>query len=289
MLHGFEGNDKDIDVFLNDDERITTDMVILAVGVTPETELAKAAGLELGIKDAVVVNEKMETSVPDVYAVGDAVQKINMVTGKETLISLAGPANKQARVAADNICGIESSYKGSAASSIIKIFDMTVASTGLTEKDVKAAGYECESVVLSPASHAGYYPGAKVMTMKVTFEKNTQKLLGAQIVGHEGTDKRIDVLATAICLGATADKLKDLDLAYAPPFSSAKDPVNMAGFMIDNIVSGRVKQFTWDTVEKLPRDGSVTLIDARTPGEYKRGHAEGFVNIPVDEYKRKTG
>ena len=128
-----------------------------------------------------------------------------------------------------------------------------------TEKDAKAAGYDCESVVLSPASHAGYYPGAKVMTMKVTFEKNTQKLLGAQIVGHEGTDKRIDVLATAICLGATADKLKDLDLAYAPPFSSAKDPVNMAGFMIDNIVSGRVKQFTWDTVEKLPRDGSVTL------------------------------
>ena len=247
---GFEGDDKDIRILLNDDETLPADMVILSVGVTTETELAKDAGLKLGIKDAVVVNDKMETSVPDVYAVGDAVQKINMVTGKETLISLAGPANKQARVAADNICGIESSYKGSAASSVIKIFDMTVASTGLTEKDAKAAGYDCESVVLSPASHAGYYPGAKVMTMKVTFEKNTQKLLGAQIVGHEGTDKRIDVLATAICLGATADKLKDLDLAYAPPFSSAKDPVNMAGFMIDNIVSGRVKQFTWDTVEK---------------------------------------
>lgn len=286
-VNGFESNDKDIDVLLNDDERITTDMVILAVGVTPETELAKAAGLELGIKDAVVVNEKMETSVPDVYAVGDAVQKINMVTGKETLISLAGPANKQARVAADNICGIESSYKGSAASSVIKLFDMTVASTGLTEKDAKAAGYDCESVVLSPASHAGYYPGAKIMTMKVMFEKSTQKLLGAQIVGREGTDKRIDVLATAICLGATTDKLKDLDLAYAPPYSSAKDPVNMAGFMIDNIVAGRVKQFTWDTVEKLPRDGSVTLIDARTPGEYSRGHAEGFVNIPVDNIRER--
>ena len=286
-VNGFKSNDKDIDVFLNDDERITTDMVILAVGVTPETELAKAAGLELGIKDAVVVNEKMETSVPDVYAVGDAVQKINMVTGKETLIILAGPANKQARVAADNICGIESSYKGSAASSVIKLFDMTVASTGLTEKDAEAAGYDCESVVLSPASHAGYYPGAKIMTMKVTFEKNTQKLLGAQIVGREGTDKRIDVLATAICLGATTDKLKDLDLAYAPPYSSAKDPVNMAGFMIDNIVAGRVKQFTWDTVEKLPRDGSVTLIDARTPGEYSRGHAEGFVNIPVDNIRER--
>ena len=284
---GFEGDDKDIRILLNDDETLPADMVILSVGVTPETELAKDAGLELGIKDAVVVNDKMETSVPDVYAVGDAVQKINMVTGKETLISLAGPANKQARVAADNICGIESSYKGSVASSVIKIFDMTVASTGLTEKDAKAAGYDCESVVLSPASHAGYYPGAKVMTMKVTFEKNTQKLLGAQIVGHEGTDKRIDVLATAICLGATADKLKDLDLAYAPPFSSAKDPVNMAGFMIDNIVSGRVKQFTLDTVEKLPRDGSVTLIDVRTPGEYKRSHAEGFLNVPVDEIRER--
>ena len=284
---GFEGDDKDIRILLNDDETLPADMVILSVGVTPETELAKDAGLKLGIKDAVVVNDKMETSVPDVYAVGDAVQKINMVTGKETLISLAGPANKQARVAADNICGIESTYKGSVASSVIKIFDLTVASTGLTEKDAKAAGYDCESVVLSPASHAGYYPGAKVMTMKVTFEKNTQKLLGAQIVGHEGTDKRIDVLATAICLGATADKLKDLDLAYAPPFSSAKDPVNMAGFMIDNIVSGRVKQFTWDTVEKLPRDGSVTLIDARTPGEYKRGHAEGFLNVPVDEIRER--
>ena len=223
--------------------------------------------------------------MPDIYAVGDAVQVKHTVTGNNAVISLAGPANKQGRIVADNICGLDSHYKGSMGSSVIKLFDMTAASTGLTEKAAKDAGIDYERVVLSPASHAGYYPGAKVMTMKVVYEKSTLKILGAQIVGYDGVDKRLDVIATAISAGMKATELKDLDLAYAPPYSSAKDPVNMAGFMIENIESGIVKQFHYDELDKLPRDGSVTLLDTRTQGEYARGHVDGFINIPVDDLR----
>lgn len=286
---GFREEDGKIITMIKDAEEIPADMVLLAIGVTPDSDLAKKAGLELGIKGSIVVNDRMETSDPDIYAVGDAVQVKHFVSGNDAVIALAGPANKQGRIAADNICGGDSHYQGSMGSSIIKIFSQTVAGTGLTEKAAAAAGIDYESVVLSPASHAGYYPGAKVMTMKVVYEKGTMRLLGAQIVGTEGVDKRIDVLATAIHAGVRADKLKDLDLAYAPPFSSAKDPVNMAGFMIENIETGKVKQFHWDEVADLPRDGSVTLLDARTVGEYGRGHAEGFINIPVDELRERIG
>lgn len=272
-------------VLLKDDEPISTDMVLMAIGVSPETGLAQKAGLELGIKGAIVVNDKMETSVPDIYAVGDAVQVKHTVTGKDTVISLAGPANKQGRIAADNICGLDRHYKGSMGSSVIKLFDMTAASTGLTEKAAKDAGIDYERVVLSPASHAGYYPGAKIMTMKVVYEKRTLKILGAQIIGYDGVDKRLDVIATAISAGVKADELMDLDLAYAPPYSSAKDPVNMAGFMIDNMTSGKVKQFHWDELDRLPRDGSVILLDTRTKGEYGRGHVDGFINIPLDDLR----
>ena len=249
---------------LEDNSEIAADMVLLAIGVAPENSLAKQAGLKLGVKGSIVVNDRMETSVQDIYAVGDAIQVKHFVTEEDTVIALAGPANKQGRIAADNICGGDSHYQGSMGSSIIKIFDMTVAGTGLTEKVAKSMGIDCESVVLSPASHAGYYPGAKVMTMKVVFEKDTWKLLGAQIVGTEGVDKRLDVLATALHAGMKANMLKDLDLAYAPPFSSAKDPVNMAGFMIENIRNGFVKQYHWDEIAGLPRDGSVTLLDTRS-------------------------
>ena len=276
---------EDLQVLLKDDEPIPTDMVLMAIGVSPETTLAKKAGLELGIKGAIVVNDKMETSVPDIYAVGDAVQVKHTVTGNYAVISLAGPANKQGRIVADNICGLDSHYKGSMGSSVIKLFDMTVASTGLTEKAAKDAGIEYERIVLSPASHAGYYPGAKVMTMKVVYEKSTLKILGAQIVGYDGVDKRLDVIATAISAGMKATELKDLDLAYAPPYSSAKDPVNMAGFMIENIESGIVKQFHFDELDKLPKDGSVTLLDTRTQSEYARGHVDGFINIPVNDLR----
>lgn len=284
-VEGFEEKDGGVDVLLKDEAPLHADMVVLAIGVTPDTALAKEAGLELGIKGSIVVNDRMETSVPDIYAAGDAVQVKHYVTGQDALISLAGPANKQGRIIADNICGGDSHYQGSQGSSVIKVFDMTAATTGINETNAKKAGLDTDKVILSPMSHAGYYPGGKVMTLKVVFEKETYRLLGAQIVGYEGVDKRIDVLATAIHAGLKATELKDLDLAYAPPYSSAKDPVNMAGFMIDNISKGTLKQWHLEDADSLPRDGSVTLLDVRTPGEYSRGHIEGFKNIPVDELR----
>ncbi len=284
-VEGFAERDGGVDVLLKDAVPLHADMVVLAIGVTPDTVLAKEAGLELGLKGSIVVNDRMETSVPDIYAVGDAVQVKHSVTGQDAVISLAGPANKQGRIAADNICGGDSRYPGSQGSSVIKVFDLTAASTGVSETNAKKAGLDVDTVILSPMSHAGYYPGGKLMTMKVVFEKGTYRLLGAQIVGYEGVDKRIDVLATAIRAGLTAIQLKDLDLAYAPPYSSAKDPVNMAGFMVENLAGGVVKQFHLEDVNALPHDGSVTLLDTRTPQEYEGGHIEGFRNIPVDELR----
>ncbi|MBQ1270051.1 MAG: FAD-dependent oxidoreductase [Clostridia bacterium] len=288
-IEGFEQEGECIKTLLKDEEPVCADMVLMAIGVTPDTALARAAGLELGIKGSIVVNDKMETSLPNIYAVGDAVQVKHFVTGNDALISLAGPANKQGRIAADNICGRNSRFGGSQGSSVIKLFDMTAASTGLNEKAAKEAGIDYDKIILSPASHAGYYPGGKVMTMKVIYERETLRLLGAQIVGYDGVDKRIDVLATAIHCGMKGDELAELDLAYAPPYSSAKDPVNMAGFMIENIAGGLVKQFHWHDVPDLPRDGSVTLLDTRKPVEYEKGYAEGFINIPVDELRERIG
>lgn len=288
-VEGFEEKDEGVDVLLKDEKPIHADMVVMAIGVTPDTQLAKAAGLELGIKGSILVNERMETSVPDIYAVGDAVQVKNYVTGQDALISLAGPANKQGRIAADNICGGDSRYFGSDGTSVIKVFDMTAATTGISETAAKEAGISADKVILSPMSHAGYYPGGKVMTMKVIFEKETCRLLGAQMVGYDGVDKRIDVLAVSIHAGLKATQLKDLDLAYAPPYSSAKDPVNMAGFMIENISKGIVKQFYLEDVPKLLGDASVTLLDVRTAEEYSRGHIDGFINIPVDHLRERLG
>ena len=270
---------------IKDSEPISSDMVLLGVGVEPDTVLAEKAGLALGIRGAVAVNEYMETSVPDIYAVGDAVEVSHFVTGKKSLISLAGPANKQGRIAADNICGGNSMFKGTQGSSVIKIFEMTGAVTGINEKTAEAAGIVYDKVVLSPVSHAAYYPGGQTMYMKVLYEKETLRLLGAQIAGYEGVDKRIDVLAAAIRAGMTADKLAELELAYAPPYSSAKDPVNMAGFMIENLETEKVAQFHWNEVEKLKCDGSMTLIDVRTAEEFDSGHIKGFFNIPVDELR----
>lgn len=287
-VEGFEERNGRIDVLLEDNAPLHADMVILAIGVAPEAALAKDAGLALGIKGSILVNDRMETSIPDIYAVGDAVQVKQYVTGEDALIALAGPANKQGRIAADNICGGDSRYLGSQGSSVIKVFDMTAATTGINETNARKSGLDVDTVILSPMSHAGYYPGGKLMTMKVVFEKETYRLLGAQIVGYDGVDKRIDVLATAIHAGMKATQLKDLDLAYAPPYSSAKDPVNMAGFMIDNISKG-LKQWHLEDAAKLPRDGSVTLLDTRTVGEYRRGHIDGFENIPVDELRERIG
>ena len=286
-VEGFEEKNGGVDVLLKDEVPLHADMVVLAIGVSPDTHLAQEAGLELGVKGSIVVNDRMETSVPDIYAVGDAVQVRHFVTGQDVLLSLAGPANKQGRIAADNICGGDSRYTGSQGSSVIKVFDMTAASTGVNETNARKAGLDVDTVILSPMSHAGYYPGGKVMTMKVVFEKETYRLLGAQIVGYEGVDKRIDVLATAIRAGLKATELKDLDLAYAPPYSSAKDPVNMAGFMIENIANGVLKQWHLADVDNLPRDGSVTLLDTRTVEEFTLGHIDGFTNIPVDELRQR--
>lgn len=286
-VEGFEEKDGGVDVLLKGEAPLHADMVVLAIGVTPDTRLAKDAGLALGIKNSILVNDRMETSISDIYAVGDAVQVKHYVTGEDALISLAGPANKQGRIAADNICGGDSRYSGSQGSSVIKVFELTAAVTGVNETNARKAGLNVDTVILSPMSHAGYYPGGRVMTMKVVFERETYRLLGAQIVGYEGVDKRIDVLATAIHAGLKATQLKDLDLAYAPPYSSAKDPVNMAGFMIENIAEGRMKQWHLKDVGKLPKDGSATLLDVRTAGEYADGHIEGFRNIPVDELRER--
>jgi rhodanese-related sulfurtransferase len=227
----------------------------------------------------------MQTSNFDIYAVGDMVEIEHFITKSNALISLAGPANKQGRIAADNICGIKSEYKGSLASSIIKVFDLDVAVTGITERECLDRKVNYEKVILTPASHATYYPSAKVLTLKVIYDKDTLKILGAQVVGYDGVDKRIDVLATAIRANMLATELKDLDLAYAPPYSSAKDPVNMAGFIIDNIENRVVKQFDYDQIEELRKRDNVILLDTRTKYEYVRGHAKGFINIPLDDLR----
>jgi len=286
-VEGFQERDNGVKVLLKDGEPLYADMVVLAIGVTPDTRLAREAGLALGIKGSILVNDRMETSIPDIYAVGDAVQVTHVVTGQETLISLAGPANKQGRIAADNICGGNSRYSGSQGSSVLKIFDLTAAATGISETVAKKAGLDADAVFLSPMNHAGYYPGGKMMAMKIVFEKESYRLLGAQIVGYEGVDKRIDVLAVSIHTGLKATDLAELDLAYAPPYSSAKDPVNMAGFLVDNIARGLVKQFRLEDLALLPQDGSVTLLDVRTAAEYSEGHADGFRNIPVDELRQR--
>ncbi len=286
---GFTSRGSNVVVNTSDGSSVEADMVLLAVGVTPDTALAAKAGLKLGAKGSISVNEMMETSAADVYAVGDAVEITNFVTGLSSLVPLAGPANKQGRIAADNICGGHSVYKGAQGSSIIKVFDMTAAVTGLNENAAKRAGIPYEKIVISPLSHASYYPGGTVMTIKALYDRQNGKLIGAQIVGFDGVDKRIDVLATAIRAGMKITDLIDLDLAYAPPYSSAKDPVNMTGYVAENVLTGKVKQFHYDQLDVLPRDGSVFLMDTRTHGEYLRGHAEGFINIPVDDLRERIG
>jgi len=271
------------------DRDIPTDMLIMAVGVRPDSRLAKEAGLAVNSRGAIIVNDHMLTSDPDIYAVGDAVEITDFVTGVKGYVPLAGPANKQGRIAADNICGINSAYEGTQGSSILKVFDLTVASTGINEKTAKRLNLNYDKNFTYSANHAGYYPGAVNMSIKMIFEKGTGRILGAQAVGYEGTDKRMDVLATAIRAKMTARDLARLELCYAPPFSSAKDPVNMAGFAIENLLTGLVQNFHWHDVASLPRDGSVTLLDTRTPMEYENGHIDGFINIPLDSLRNRLG
>lgn len=288
-------NDKVEDIIIEDNKvitvlsnnKITSDIVIVAVGVVPESILAKKVGLELGLKDSIKVDEYMRTSVEDIYAVGDAIEVNNFITNTDTLIPLAGPASKQGRVAADNICGINSSYAGSIGTSILKIFDLNVASVGINEKECINKGIKYEKVILSPLNHAGYYPNANVLTIKLIYDKSSLNILGAQLIGTEGVDKRIDVIATAIKAKMKAIDLAYLELAYAPPFSSSKDPINLAGFIVENIENGLVKQFYYEDIDNLRKDPNVILLDTRTPLEYGRGFAEGFINIPLDNLRER--
>jgi len=268
---------------------ITADMIIMSVGVRPDTTFVRASGIETDGRGSIIVNERMQTRAPHVYAVGDAVTVKNFVTGTPSFIPLAGPANKQGRIAADNICGIPSKYKGTQGSSVLRLFDMTVAATGLNEKSAAAAGLDYDKTYTYSASHASYYPGASMMSVKVLWDKVTHKILGAQIVGFDGVDKRMDVIATAMRLGARVTDLAELELCYAPPFGSAKDPVNMVGFVAENVITGKIGQFFWHDVEKLPRDGSVTLLDTRTNTEVARGRIDGFMHIPLDSLRERMG
>ena len=266
---------------------LSAGMLIMAVGVKPESSLAKAAGLNVNERGGIITDEHMKTSDESIYAVGDAVEVVDFVTGQKGMIPLAGPANKQGRIAADNICGIPSTYSGTQGSAILKVFDMTVAATGVNEKTAKRLGLDYDKSFTYSASHASYYPGAVNMSIKTLFEKKSGRILGAQITGFDGADKRCDVFATAIRAKMTASDLAKLELCYAPPYSSAKDPVNMAGFTIENILTGKVKNYHWHDVNGLPRDGSVTLLDTRTAMEYENGHIDGFINIPLDNLRER--
>lgn len=300
ILHGhMEDNGVDlilgdgVDSFKNDGntivlksgKQISTDMTILSIGVRPENKLAKDAGLELGPRGHILVDENMMTSKDHIYAVGDAIQTKDLIFQEGASIALASPANRQARIVADRINGIDSKYKGVLATSVAKVFDMTASSTGNNEKKLKQMGIEnYETVHLHPLSNAGYYPTANPMDLKLIFEVPSGKVLGAQAIGYTGVEKRIDVIATAIAAGMTVRELQDIELAYAPPFSSAKDPVNMAGYAASNILDGLVKKVDVMEIDQLVEDGEY-LLDIRTGEEYSLGNINGSVNIPLDELR----
>lgn len=282
-VKAFKEIQNQVEVTLNSNRKITADMVILAIGVAPDTNFLKDSGLELGARGHILVNDKMETNKEGIYAVGDAIEVVDFVTGKNTAIPLAGPANKQGRIAADNIAGLNSSFKGSQGTSIIKVFGLTAASTGANERTLQKAGASFKTIFIHPVSHASYYPGAIPMTLKLIFNEEG-KVLGAQGIGYDGVDKRIDVIATVIRLGGTVEDLTELELSYAPPFSSAKDPVNMAGFVAQNVLEGRSHVATWSDVEEMNPEDFI-LLDVRTELEYANGHVEGAINVPVDDLR----
>lgn len=271
-------------VVLADGTEIETDMTILSIGVRPENQLAKDAGLELGERGGIVVNEYLQTSNKDIYAVGDAVEIVDYVSGTKAMIPLAGPANRQGRIAANNMMGKEEKYHGTLGTSVAKVFDYTVAATGNNEKLLKRLAIPYEVVHLHPSSHAGYYPGAAPLALKLIFDRETGKIYGAQAVGMDGADKRIDVIATAIKGGLTVEDLTNVELAYAPPFSSAKDPVNMAGYVATNLVEGEFDQVQWHEIDNIVANGGL-LIDVRNPKEREFGYIEGSINIPLDDLR----
>lgn len=278
---GFESSNEHTEVILQSGKRITTDVVILAIGVKPEVKLAKEAGLMIGKLGGIQVNEQLQTSDPDIYAIGDAIEVKHWVTGQDALIPLAGPANKQGRIVADVIAGRKAEYKGTQGTSIVKIFDFVVASTGANEKLLKSVEIPYQVSFTHSGSSAGYYPGASMMAIKLIFDLDQGKILGAQIIGTQGVDKRIDDIAAAIRREDTVYDLTELELAYAPPFSSAKDPINMAGYVATNILDGDMAVIQWHELHNLDPEDTL-IIDVRTPGEYEAGHILGTKNIPVD-------
>ncbi len=275
-----------LNVRLTNGQELATDLVIFSIGIAPDSRLAREAGLELGIGGSIKVDQYLTTSDPDILAVGDAIEVENFVSHNPSLIPLAGPANKQGRLAADNALGRKVPFEGVQGSAVLKIFDMTAASTGLNEKQLKRDKIAYEKIYIHPLDHAGYYPGGTQMSLKLLFDPANGKILGAQGVGFNGVEKRIDVLATAQRLGATVADLEKLELTYAPPFSSAKDPVNMLGFTASNIIKGEMKIFQY---HDLPEIDSVEdfLVDVRTPEEFELGSIRGAINIPIDEIRKR--
>lgn len=269
---------------LQSGKEIETDLIILSIGVRPENKLAKEAGLEIGGRGGIVVNEYLQTSNEDIYAVGDVIEVNDFISGNKTMIPLAGPANKQGRIVANNICGQKEKYIGTMGTSAAKIFDMVVASTGNNEKLLRAQNIPYETVHIIPASHSNYYPGSSPIFMKMLFDKESGKIFGAQAVGSDGVEKRIDVIATAITGKLTVMDLQRLELSYAPPFSSAKDPVNMLGFVATNVVEGTVSTVQWHEIDKIVKDGGL-LIDVRTSIERQLGFIKGSVHITLDELR----
>ncbi len=280
-----EKQNSTMSVKLQSGREIAADIVILSIGIRPESALAKEAGLTIGQLGGIAVNEKMETNDPDIYALGDVTEIIDIVSGEQALIPLANSANKQGRIVADNICGANRTYKGTPATAIAKVFDLSVATTGNSEKQLKKRNINYDKVFLQPSSHAGYYPDAYPMIFKMLYSKDDKKILGTQIIGSEGVDKRIDVMAAMIQSKQTIDNLCDLELAYAPPYSSAKDPVNLAGMVAVNQLEGKVNMVCWDEIEKLTKEGA-QLIDVRSPLEYKVSTIEGAINIPLEKIRK---
>ncbi len=275
-------------VFVASGKRLQADLVIMAIGVRPETTLARGAGLELGETGGIRVNEFLQTSDPDIYAVGDAIEVTQTISGKPALIPLAGPANRQARHAADNIVfGQRAPYRGTLGTAILKVFDLAAASTGLNEKQLKAAGIDYRASITHGGSHASYYPGAKPISLKLLYTPEG-RILGAQAVGADGADKRIDVIATAIHAGMTVNDLSDLELAYAPPFGSAKDPVNIAGYVAANVLNGSQKLIDWRELQALD-PAAIQLIDARTAMEFELGSIRGARNIDLNQLRAHLG
>ncbi|MBE5965798.1 MAG: CoA-disulfide reductase [Lachnospiraceae bacterium] len=286
-VKGFHETGSKIEVTLSSETKITTDLVILAIGVAPDTGFLRDSGIQLGPRGHILVNDKLRTNVEGIYAVGDAIAVTDYITGQITAIPLAGPANKQGRIAADNVAGQNIKYNGSQGSSILKIFDLTAASTGANERTLQRAGISYRQIVVHPVSHASYYPGAIPMTLKLLFDEQG-RVLGAQGIGYDGVDKRMDVIAAVIRMKGTVQDLTELELAYAPPYSSAKDPVNMAGYAAQNVIEGRSHIITWKELQEKGK-ADYLLLDVRSEIEFNNGHIKGAVNIPLDSLRERLG